>query len=39
MNAVYIPSERKWTYEHEEIQPGAGELLVLKSFSELREHF
>jgi len=39
MNAVYIPSARSWDYEHEEIRRGAGELLELKSFPELAEHF
>lgn len=39
MNAVYIPSPHKWEYEHEEIRPGPGALLVLASFGELREHF
>lgn len=39
LNAVYIPSPDPWEYEEEEIRPGSGELLVLKSFSELREHF
>ncbi len=39
MNAVYIPSPHKWEYEHEEIRPGAGELLVLESFRDLQKHF
>ena len=39
MNAVYIPSARNWDYEHEELRPGSGELLRLKSFRELQEHF
>jgi putative hydrolase of the HAD superfamily len=39
MNAVYIPSARSWEYEREEIRPGSGELLRLKSFLELKEHF
>ena len=39
MNAVYIPSPHKWEYEHEEIRPGTGELLVLESFRDLRKHF
>jgi putative hydrolase of the HAD superfamily len=39
MNAVYIPSARTWEFEHEEIRRGSGELLELKAFRELREHF
>jgi putative hydrolase of the HAD superfamily len=39
MNAVYIPSARNWEFEHEEIRRGAGELLELKSFRELADHF
>ncbi|MGH9788790.1 MAG: HAD family hydrolase [Candidatus Acidiferrales bacterium] len=39
MNAVYIPSARSWDYEREEIRAGSGELLRLKSFRELQEHF
>ena len=39
LNAVFIPAEHPWEYEHEEIRPGRGRLLVLKRFAELREHF
>jgi len=39
MNAVYIPSPHTWEYEHEEIRPGAGKLLVLESFRDLQKHF
>jgi len=39
LNAVYIPSAHKWEYEHEEIRPGNGRLLILESFRYLREHF
>ncbi len=39
LNAVYIPSAHKWEYEHEEIRPGNGRLLILESFRDLREHF
>jgi putative hydrolase of the HAD superfamily len=39
LNAVYIPAEHPWEYEHEEIRPGRGRLLVLARFSDLREHF
>ncbi len=39
LNAVYIPVDHKWEYEHEEIRPGNGRLLILHSFRELRQHF
>lgn len=39
MNAVYIPAPHTWEYEHEEIRPGTGELLVLDSFRDLQKHF
>lgn len=39
LNAVFIPSELSWSLEDEEIRPGAGQLLRLKKFSDLREHF
>jgi putative hydrolase of the HAD superfamily len=39
MNAVYIPHAQTWSLEVEEIAPGAGRLLVLERFSELRQHF
>lgn len=39
LNAVFIPSPHPWDYEQETIQPGTGQLLVLNSFGELREHF
>lgn len=39
MNAVYIPHARNWHLEHEELVPGAGTLLELSRFTELRDHF
>jgi len=39
LNAVYIPSAHKWEYEHEEIRPGNGRLLILECFRDLRDHF
>lgn len=47
LNAVFIPSAHNWEYENEEIRPGpstpggvaGGRLLILKEFSDLREHF
>ncbi len=40
LNAVFIPHSRTWHLEQQEIRhEGEGQLLTLKSFAELREHF
>lgn len=40
LNAVYIPHPHTWRLEHEEIEHiGAGQLLTLSAFVELRTHF
>lgn len=39
LNAVFVPHPRTWGLEKEEIQRGAGRLLVLDRFADLREHF
>src|SRR5581483_9519791 len=39
LNAVFVPHAHTWILEHQEIVPGAGRLLELGGFSELREHF
>ena len=39
INAVFVPHEHTWRLEHEEVRAGAGRLLTLTRFSELREHF
>ncbi len=40
LNAVYIPHPQTWRLEHEEVQRnGAGQLLTLSAFAELRTHF
>ena len=39
LNAVYIPAAISWSFEEEEIRPGDGTLLCLKSFTELRDKF
>jgi putative hydrolase of the HAD superfamily len=39
LGAVYIPHARTWSLEHEEIRNGAGRLLILKNFPELRSRF
>jgi putative hydrolase of the HAD superfamily len=39
LNAVFIPHANTWALEHEEVRSGAGRLLILPRFSDLREHF
>jgi len=39
LGAVYIPHPRTWHLEHQEVRDGAGRLLVLERFPELRKHF
>jgi putative hydrolase of the HAD superfamily len=39
LGAVYIPHPHTWRLEHAEVDPGNGRLLVLQSFSQLRDHF
>jgi len=39
LNAVFIPHPATWELEHAEVQSGAGRLLILPSFRELRQHF
>ena len=39
LNAVYVPHAHTWTLEHQEIVPGAGRLLELERFADLRLHF
>jgi putative hydrolase of the HAD superfamily len=39
LNAVFIPHPATWVLEHEEVRTGAGRLLILSSFRDLREHF
>jgi len=39
LNAVFIPHPATWELEQSEVQSGAGKLLILSSFRELREHF
>ena len=39
LNAVFIPHHTTWALEHEEVRGGAGRLLILTSFRDLREHF
>src|SRR5258705_13767544 len=37
LNAVFIPHHATWTLEHEEVCGGAGRLLILSKFRDLRE--
>jgi putative hydrolase of the HAD superfamily len=39
LNAVFIPHAHTWVLEKQEIRAGAGQLLVLEKFAELRKHF
>ena len=39
LRAVFIPHERTWSLEQQEVPQADGRLLVLKAFSELRDHF
>ncbi len=39
LNAVFVPHAHTWVLEKQEIRPGAGKLLVLERFSDLRAHF
>jgi putative hydrolase of the HAD superfamily len=39
LNAVYVPHAHTWVLERQEIVPGAGRLLVVKQFADLRDHF
>jgi putative hydrolase of the HAD superfamily len=39
LNAVFVPHAHTWVLERQEIRPGAGRLLVLEEFGELRRHF
>ena len=39
LNAVFVPHAHTWVLEKQDIRPGAGRLLVLERFGDLREHF
>ncbi|MGH9592881.1 MAG: HAD hydrolase-like protein, partial [Bryobacteraceae bacterium] len=39
LNAVFIPHAATWIMEHEEVRSGAGRLLILSRFQDLRDHF
>jgi putative hydrolase of the HAD superfamily len=39
IHAVFVPHERTWTLEREELREGPGRLLKIARFGDLREHF
>jgi putative hydrolase of the HAD superfamily len=39
LNAVFVPHAHTWLLEHQDIRPGAGKLLIVERFEELRNHF
>jgi putative hydrolase of the HAD superfamily len=39
LNAVFVPHHATWVLEHEQLESGAGKLILLTSFRELRAHF
>ncbi len=39
LNAVFIPHSHTWSLEHQQIRNGAGRLLTLERFSELKNYF
>ncbi|HYM49569.1 MAG TPA: HAD family hydrolase [Candidatus Limnocylindrales bacterium] len=39
LNAVFIPHERTWSLEKQDLAEANGRLLILKAFPDLREHF
>ena len=39
LNAVFVPHERTWGLEKEEIREGVGRLIIVERFADLRRHF
>ncbi len=39
LNAVFVPHENTWALEKQELRPGAGQLVVLENFGQLRDRF
>ena len=39
LNAVFVPHDRTWSLEKQDIRSGPGRLLLLERFSDLRDHF
>jgi putative hydrolase of the HAD superfamily len=39
LNAVFVPHQRTWSVEQQDIRPGKGKLVIVQRFAELTEHF
>jgi putative hydrolase of the HAD superfamily len=39
LNAVFVPHERTWELEKQEMRSGPGRLLIVERFADLRNHF
>jgi len=39
LNAVFVPHDRTWALEKQDIRCGPGQLLLLERFADLRDHF
>jgi putative hydrolase of the HAD superfamily len=39
LNAVFVPHDRTWALEKQEIRSGPGRLLLVERFSDLQDHF
>lgn len=39
LNAVFVPHERTWTLERQDLRPGKGTLVIVERFADLRQHF
>jgi putative hydrolase of the HAD superfamily len=39
LNAAFVPHGNTWVLEHEELRTGAGRLLIVSAFRDLRDHF
>jgi putative hydrolase of the HAD superfamily len=39
LNAVFVPHERTWSLERQDLRPGKGTLIVVERFAALRQHF
>src|SRR5689334_22321834 len=39
LNAVFVPHERTWTLERQDIRNGPGELRIVERFADLKNHF
>jgi putative hydrolase of the HAD superfamily len=39
LNAIFIPHASTWAIDKDEVECGAGRLLIVTAFRELRSHF